>query len=361
MVHLNYCCFLNRSGYATAAQDYICALDKTGRYDINIALMHAKIDSVSLTPEMFKYFHDMVLKPVKEKSINVFHCIPDMQRRIRSSGKSVAFATFETFGPPAHWAEILNTNDAVICPSLFNEKVFRHAGVTKPIFHIPHCIDTAIYNTNAVAPKKYPEFTFLFFGTWKQRKGWPQLVEAWFREFDIKDNVRLVLKTDRITQAQRDMDEIKRQVGIKKDFAPISFETRILTEIEVPQLIKQSDCLVSPTLGEGFGIPGLQAMALGVPVIITNYSGCQDYANEETATLIEPSKFIVLGSMDSIPQFRNLRWANVTVESVAKAMRYVLENPQKIKAKAQYAAEEVAKVYDYESTAKKFDNMLETL
>lgn len=362
MRYLEYLCHQNRSGYAQAAQDYIYALRASGRYGLAMRLMHANPDQISMTPQRYAEIMGMMQQDTHPDAIRIIHGIPEKQLQIKADKRrTVGFGTFETFGPPAHWVGILNENDAVIVPSKFNEKVFNHAGVTKPIFHIPHCVDTRLYFPELEAPREHPEFTFLFFGTWRKRKGWPQLIEAWFREFDASDNVRLLLKTDRITLGQRGIDEIRRSLGLTKDFAPISFETRVLNEEAIPLLIKKADCLIAPTLGEGFGLPGLQAMALGVPVVTTNYSGCQDYATAETATLIEPSGFIMLNELDMIPQFNGKKWAHVTVESVAKAMRHVVENQKAVREKAQVAAKSVAQEYSYEATAKRFDAMLDTL
>ncbi len=361
MKHIEYFCHMNRSGYAQAAQDYIYALRSSERYDISMRLMHASPDQVSMTPQRYREIMQMIQKEAHPDSPTIIHGIPDKQLHIRRGKKTIGFATFETYDPPPHWVGILNENDAVIVPSKFNAKVFRHAGVKKPIFHIPHCFNASLYNPQVVSKRDHSEFTFLFFGTWKKRKGWPQLIEAWFNEFDASDNVRLLLKTDRITMSQRGIDEIKRSLGLKKDFAPISYETRVLNEEAIPLLIKKADCLICPTLGEGFGLPGLQAMALGVPVVTTNYSGCQDYATAETATLIEPSGFIVLSELDLIPQFNSKRWAHVTPEKVAKSMRYVLENHSLVKTKADYAAKWVHEKFSYASVVPKFDALLDSL
>lgn len=360
MRHIEYFCHQNRSGYAQAAQDYIYALRESGNYDIAIRLLHANPDQVSMTSQRYAEIVSMMKKQPEKDAFQIVHGIPDKQIHINLK-RSIGFATFETFDPPQHWVKILNENNAVICPSKFNEKIFRHAGVTKPIFHIPHCVDTKLFNPNVQVKKDGDAFTFLFFGTWKKRKGYEQLLEAWFREFDASDNVQLLLKTDRITLSQQHIESIRRSTGLKKDFAPILYETKVLNEEAIPNLIKKADCLVCPTLGEGFGLPGLQAMALGVPVVITNFSGCQDYATEETATLIEPNGFIILNELDKIPQFNNKKWAYVTYSAVAKAMRYVTENKDTVLKKAEKAAIFVANEFGYEATAKRFDTMLDTL
>lgn len=361
MRQIDYVCFANRSGYAQAAQDYIDALHTLNKYDIRINLLHSNPDQLAVTPKRYSEMLAMMKKQARSDVTHVYHCIPDMQRRVSKVGKTVGFGTFETFDPPEQWVNILNGNDAVICPSLFNCQVFQKAGVSKPIHYVPHCIDVSLFSPSVPSPAK-ERFTFLFFGTWKRRKGWPELIEAFFTEFDANDGVELLIKTDRLTLSQKNIGELKEQLGFgKKETAPIKWETKVLTERELPALFKRADCLISPSLGEGFGLPGLQAMAMGIPVAITNFSGPTEYATEETATLIEPTKFIVCNEMDTIPQFRNKKWANVTAESVAKTMRYVVENYDAARAKAEKAVDIVRQNYSYTAVAKKFDSLLETL
>jgi glycosyltransferase involved in cell wall biosynthesis len=363
MRKVEYVCFANRSGYAQAAQDLMVALHSSGRYDLGMLCLHGQPDHISVTPERYELIMKLCERdfvPDKD-SFQVFHCIPEMQLRVTRMKKSVGFATFETFQPPEVWIPILNQNDVVICPSHFNAKIFEHAGVKKPIVHIPHCVDTTAYNPQTLPSDKQEPYTFLFMGTWKERKGWKHLIEAWFREFDVGDNVRLVIKTDKITQSRNDIERLKSSLGFsKKETAPIVHETRVLTEAELPRFIKNSDCLVSPTLGEGFGLPGLQAMALEVPVIITNFSGCTDYATSETATLIEPTGYRLIQELDTISQFSNRKWANVEVQSVRWSMRYVLCNADIVKTKAKRAAEIVARDYSYGETVKRFDAMVDS-
>ena len=150
-------------------------------------------------------------------------------------------------------------------------------------------------------------------------------------------------------------------MGISKGFAPILVENKVFSEAEMPSFLKSFDCLLLPTMGEGFNLPGLQCMALGVPVVITNFSGCQDYANDRTATLLEPRGFILKKNMDGIPQFRNKKWAFVSVEDIRSTMREIINNPAKIMKKSKNAYEEVSKVYTYEKTEELFREMIGTL
>jgi len=362
-IKLTYACFLNSSGYSMAAQDLILALDQSDNYDIKLDVFGNKPARPAISDERYEKFIKMIHKKDDPERIAVFHCIPTLQKRKMKVNrkKTLGFSVFETFEPPEKWLQILNNNDALIVPSLFDYKVFAHANVRKPIFHIPHCLDTELYNRHIEPLNKYDCFSFLFMGAWKIRKGYKQLIEAWLKEFIIKDRVQLVIKTDKPQKAQRYVEKTKKQLGIPRGFAPILFESQVFDEKTLPRFMKSFDCFVLSTSGEGFCIPPLHCMALGIPVIITDFSGCKEYANENTATLIKTSGFIMHRDMDGIPQFRNKKWAFVKVEDIRKKMRYVLDNPEMIKKKTNNAYEFVIKNFNYEKIENLFREMLRSL
>lgn len=360
-IKLNYACFLNASGYSQAATNYLLALHRTGECDIKIRLFGERPSKPSISDSSYEFFMRMIKKEDDPERILIYHCIPNIQRRIKKSSRSVGFAVFETFQPPETWVDILNTNDAIIVPSQFNYKIFSHMSIQKPIYYIPHCIDFDIYNRLIKPMYDFDKFTFLFLGIWKERKGYKQLFEAWLREFREEDNVQLIIKTDRPKKAEQYLAKVVKELGINKGFAPIIFENKVFDEKELPNFIKSVDCLVSPTMGEGFCYPGLQCMALGVPVIITDYSGQQDYANENTATLLKPSGFVVYNSMDNIPQFRNKKWAFIEVKKIQKAMRFVTNNKESVRMKTNAAYSYVKRKFTYKEVGELFINMLREL
>ncbi|MGV0103352.1 hypothetical protein NSTCB13_01946 [Nostoc sp. DSM 114160] len=56
---------------------------------------------------------------------------------------------------------------------------------------------------------------------------------------------------------------------------------------ELPKIINQAIALVFPSLWEGFGLPVLEAMACGTPVITSNLSSLPEVAGD-AAILVNP-------------------------------------------------------------------------
>jgi glycosyltransferase involved in cell wall biosynthesis len=359
-IPLEYIGFFNQTGYGQSATSNVFALENSARYDVRIRGLHGLPARDAFSKEDYERLGRLGIKPENDRAFQVLHCIPDMFRRARPCNKRIALATFETFQPPDDWIKLLNRCDTVICPSTFNKNQFEKGGVEKPIFVLPHVLNFDIWNERVSSMSSDDCFTFLFVGTWRRRKGYEVLLEAWMSEFGPNEPVRLIIKTDKTNEAMEEVRLFKRDLG-KKEIAPISFERRVFNEQQMASFVKSANCYVSPTMGEGFGLPALQAMALKVPVIVTNFSGCQEYAKQDNCTLLEPSGFLVHESIDPIPQFANKKWPRIKVSTVQEAMRGVFEKYKQAQEKADKAYEFVQKNFNYGIFVSKFDEMMETV
>lgn len=351
---VDWVCLTNTTGYAQAARDYVMALKD--EYDLRVHALDHHPDESLLTRPSFEAITQMRYKPFDENAIQVFHCIPDMQRRRQCvknlCKKRVGFATFETYDPPEHWANIYNKNDAVIAPSKFCKEVFEKSGVESPIFYMPHVVNTEMYHPDV--EKSMPDenrFTFLYIAAFRERKNYYELIKAWRNFYSEREDVRLLIKTDH--------GDLLRHLIVKACHGRVPENIFILDhsihEKEMPMLIKSADCLIHPSMGEGFGLPPLFAMAMKVPVAVAGHSGLLDYANEDNATIIKTgSMFTPKETMDKYPQFRKCKWPKVDYLKIYEAMHTILKNTENIKSKAQVAYEDVTHNYNYESARRNF-------
>jgi len=347
-MNIEYICFGSLNGYAIAAKNYILALKN---HNLRIHTLDSQ-HRIDVAGENLSLFRKFAKKEENKEAIQIYHCIPPIQRRRKKNKTTIGVATFETYDPPKHWIEILNQNDAVIVPSTFCEEIFKKAGVTQPIHLIPHTLDLNKYNSN-VAPKlTNDKFKFLFIGAWRKRKGYEELIKAWRSTFQNNEHVELTIKTDKPNRAKNYVRKLTNNILI---------ENRTINENNMPSFIKSFDCLVLPTKGEGFGLPALQAMALGVPVIITDYSGCTDFANDDTAFLLKPERIVIKDDMDRIPQFVRRSWADVSVEQISDVMQYVYDHPAEVKNKVRQAELFVKSGFGLDLTKKRFDNLFSRL
>lgn len=313
---IQYFCHSGVVGYAFAARNYIKALTLSG-FDVEVVNLDIR-----------KYIPD-------SNDIRIFHCVPSVTKNQNLGPQSYAFATFETTSPPTSWKKYLKQCKYIVSPSEFNRLEFEKF-LNRDVEYIPHCLDMKEYTPQVSPSKRFKDFTFLFLGTWNNRKGYKVLIKAFEQEFS-KDNINLVIKTNKI-------DKVKKYIDGKHNISLIG--DKILDK-DMPAFIKSFDCIVCPTSGEGFGLPGLQALSLEVPLIITNYSGCLEYANMDTAWLLD-YKIQKIKEIDPVPQFMNKDWAVIDTEVLATAMRQVVDSPLERKRKAQKGREKVVDDFSIE-------------
>ena len=345
MIPLEYICFTSHVGFAFAAKNYIAALNTLNKYDIRIVPL-----DLGTTGGKNPSLSCMVSKEERPDAIQIYHCIPDMFRRVARKDKAIAVAAFEGSIIPSRWIEKLVTMDRVIVPSDFNRQALCADGVTSTV--VPHCLDFSQYEVRTTRGFIRP-LKFMFCGTWRHRKNYELLLTAWKEEFQGTGNATLTIKTDNVKKARCTVSRIN---GTTND---IIFVEKILSDDELPEFFSSYDCLVTPTKGEGFGLPGLQSLAVGVPIITTNYSGVTEYAQESNSVLLAPEGFETPRSpLDGYYQFSGCIWPFISVMQLRKAMRKVYENYSVEESKVILGRPELARRFGYNEVGKQFDKVI---
>ena len=180
----------------------------------------------------------------------------------------IAYSMFESSRIAKNWVHDLNDHfDAVVVPDEFLVEVYKNSGVKTPIFVLPLGVDlTAFLQAPLKKSKKHP-FVFASFGTCDCRKNQLLLVRSFYKAFGNNPNVLLKLCWRHASPDYRNavLAEIaaKNMKNVRIEEGPIDKNTYL-------HRFSSIDCLVNITLGEGFSIQPREAMALGIPVIVSN-------------------------------------------------------------------------------------------
>ncbi|KKU53318.1 MAG: hypothetical protein A3G60_03335 [Candidatus Ryanbacteria bacterium RIFCSPLOWO2_12_FULL_47_9c] len=166
---------------------------------------------------------------------------------------------------------------------------------------------------SAVVKQKYnlPNHYFLAVGSLNPRKNIENLIGA----FDIFSNsnkdFKLVLLGTQGWKNKRVLSKIRENSNI--------LWLGVVPESDLPGIYKAATIFVFPSLCEGFGLPVIESMACGTPVITSNTSAMKEVASD-AALLIDPlnkvdiaEKMVRLAS-DIILQ-QDLRYRGFTISS----------------------------------------------
>ena len=195
---------------------------------------------------------------------------------------------------------------AVVCPSRVTADHFqRWCRVEAPVFVAPHGVDrdrfrpdppdadadiAALTRLDARLVDGSPFVVFV--GTIEPRKDVPTLVAAFARVAAGHPEARLVLAGGSgWGSASAAVDRAVAGSG----FAPRIIRTGYVSDSTVPALLRSASAAIYPAVYEGFGLPALEALACGTPLITTSGTAMEEVAGD-AAVLVPP------GDVDRLAQ-----------------------------------------------------------
>lgn len=180
--------------------------------------------------------------------------------------------------------------DAVITDSQQSKRdIVRFLPISEEKVTVIPCAVNARYRplaTREIAPalSKYEisKPYILYVGSIAARKNLPRVLAAFARLLQTQSKWQLVIVGARKWKSSPVYDTVK-TLGLE---AAVHF-TGYVEEMDLPALYNGADLFVFPSLYEGFGLPVLEAMACGTPVITSNVSSLPEVAGD-AAMLVNP-------------------------------------------------------------------------
>ncbi len=224
---------------------------------------------------------------------------------------------------------------------------------------VPHGIDPEVFRPEAV-PLRFPtDKQFKFVQTsfpWLYEKGFDLTIEAYCRAFTARDDVSLILRVPGIRDAERRAETFGRLEAMVREAReqPCAPEI-LLIEQDVPLnrrggIYTAADCYVFPLRAEGFAITILEAMACGLPVIATPWSGPADF--------LSPRWAYTLGHSRPVPERTRrgtlLRYhVEPDMDHLVHLMRHAYRNRDEAKALGSTASETARRDWTWRHAAEK--------
>lgn len=270
--------------------------------------------------------------------------------------KIVLYTMFEGDKLPQDWVNRLNDKpDVIVVPSNFCKKTFQDSGVKKPILVLPLFFIPA---RRHVELKDDDVFTFGHQNSFimGHQKGDDVLMKAFIKAFGDDTSVKLILKGRKHHYQALDHDMLKKARKHKNikvllsDFSDDEIYTKFYSQL---------DCFVFPSRGEGFGMPPLEAMSIGVPTIVTAGHSLSDYANLAipVKTKGKSVSYYVGRVLDSVDS----NWEQIDEKHLIELLLEVRKNYNDYKFTAYKNARVVNDLYRPETFAKNLVHLLNRL
>jgi glycosyltransferase involved in cell wall biosynthesis len=354
------------SGYARASQDYMAALHAAGVDLVIQPLADADTDDLEprYKPLLELLTHNQKVTPFSHVIVATIpqYCHEFVTGDLKppKGTKRVAVTTWETDRFPAEDACLLDESfDAVVVPSQFVASAFTAAGLPKSKVHvIPHCFDPAFWwdRPDVATPRGRPQpYTFYSVGVWATRKSPIELLKAYFAAFRKHDNVHLKIVSPSVSMA--DVEALSDAMGIP-DLPRVEFITERLSETQLRELHYTSDCYVSLSKGEAWGLGAFEAALAGNTIIVTGFSGWRDYLDGYSGThyvnyLLTPA--VTPESVVGLCGDQN--WAEPGVTHAKQIMR----DASQYEWGRRGDRERLERLYSYKTVGQQFRSLLENL
>ena len=259
--------------------------------------------------------------------------------------KNIGISAFvETDRCSSLWIDKCNKMDAIIVPSTFTKTVAQRSGVIAvPVFVIPEWYNTHIDDHDLKATKlNLPsKFNFLMISSLTSqnpnddRKNILFSIKWFCEQFKGDKKVSLVVKTSlgKGTKIDRNLTLNYLTKAIQEirpgKFPKIQLIHGGMSQKEIAGIYKHKKIcgFMSATKGEGYGLPLIEAAAQGIPIVVTGWSGHNEFLDRDLYLDVDYTLEEINDSkVDKRVFVKGSRWAKVNENDFKRKIQDLRDN-----------------------------------
>ena len=314
------------TGIAEGGRGFAAALRESG-----VAVMH--VDTRTTPGRQAANEHPLTHDASFDTSLVVGGFDEIAMTPIPDSPHVVAYVPWELSKLPLTYATLLAGYDEVWTPSSFSVSAIGRA-LSIPAIRMPHAVDVFGASQKKRSDFGIPEeatiFLFVFdFHSRIERKNPVGLITSFVQSFGPRKDAFLIISA---THGKDFPEEFQRLENSIRSHPNIRLLTDYLPRADLLALMTSADCYVSLHRSEGFGLTIAEAMALGIPVIATDYGGSTDFLTGTTGYPVPYSLRALESEIGPYPA--GAIWAEPDLSEAAAIMQHVCENRDEAKRKA---------------------------
>jgi len=283
-------------------------------------------------------------------------------------GVNVVWAIFESDKLPSHLIEYYQIYAKLLwVPSQWGKEVLINNGIDEAMIDVvPEGVDANQYHPylRTSIDKAGEPFRFLSIGKFEERKGYRELLEAFKLAFENSPEVELVIKADYFLDHENKKIQLTKTID-EYDLKNVKLIWGQLSNIQLFELYSFADVYVSTARAEGWGLPMIEAIASGLPIIANFYSGQTEYLKYIKDSFLELD--YVVKRIDD-PEFKKFwpnadnnsgNWALADVVSIRDNLLKAKDSYQNYRDQSLQNALTIRKNFDWSNSVFKALNYLQ--
>jgi glycosyltransferase involved in cell wall biosynthesis len=274
----------------------------------------------------------------------------------RLPGLKIAYVIWETSKLPDAWLEPLRQADRYWVPCLqAREMMIANGFAAETVDVVPLGADTGVFHPG-VPPDPVigalKGFKFITVGRWQYRKGTADLIKAFDAEFAGDKGARLVLSCANPLRPDIDIAAELRALNLSC-LDQLTFLHNTISNERMAAVYTAADAGVFPTRSDPWGLPISEAMACGLPVIATHYSGPADFMTGDTGYPLSWQPVACPWMPVKMADGDFGLWSEPDFSQLRRLMRHIYENRDEARAVGTRAAAHIAGRWTWDHAAEK--------